>query len=195
MIETKKGLFLKEQILAFKKELILQRVSELLENEGFAGLTMQRIANYCNISVGALYKLFASKEDLFYAYVHYQIDLFMQKLQEGFLRLATPEEKLRFFIELKFKTFKDKKKILLDTIAADPLFFAKLNVTKNNPAQKIYLAVAEVLEEMGVKDPLKLSYALNGLTLGFLEYWLANNGELDKDYVYDMFIKSIKDRP
>ena len=83
---------------------------------------------------------------------------------------------------------------MLDTIAGDPLFFAKLNANKENPAKKLYERVAKELEHMGIEEPLKISYLLNGLTLGYLEFWLAGAGELDAEDAYKKVLHIIKDR-
>jgi len=186
---------IRERVKEYKKELILKKISRFLEKEGFENAKMADIAAYCGISVGALYKLFSSKEELFYSYIQYQIDLFYKKLEEGFQRIKEPRERVCFFIKLKFETFKEKKKVLIDTVAADPLFFAKLNTTKQNPAKKVYELLAKELEKAGIAKPLKMAYLLNGLTLGYLELWLStkDEGALDADEACGLFIKLIKE--
>jgi len=180
---------IKERVKAFKRELILQRVSELIEERGFEKLKMVDIAAACGISVGALYKLFSSKDELFYAYMDYQIDLFYRTLKSIFAGVEDPKERIRIYIELKFETLKTKKQLLNDTLAADPLFFAKFNVSKQNPAKKVYALLAEQLELLGAEDGLRLAYMLGGMTMGCIEMWLAGDGELDADYAYKHFIK------
>ena len=182
---------IKERIKAFKRELILQKVSELIEERGLEGLKMVDIAAACDISVGALYKLFGSKDELFYAYMEYQIDLFYRTLKSIFAGVEDPLDRIRIYIELKFETLQSKKQLLKDTIATDPLFFAKFNVTRENPARKVYTLLAEQLEAYGAQDGLRLAYMLSGMTRGCVEMWLAGDGELDAKRAYESFVKMI----
>jgi len=182
---------IKERIKAFKRELILQKVSELIEERGLEGLKMVDIAAACDISVGALYKLFGSKDELFYAYMEYQIDLFYRTLKSIFAGVEDPKERIRIYIELKFETLQSKKQLLKDTIATDPFFFAKLGISKQNPARKVYVLLAQQLELLGTHDGLRLAYMLSGMTRGCIEMWLAGDGELDADNAYKRFLKMI----
>jgi len=182
---------IKERIKAFKRELILQRVSELIEERGFEKLKMVDIAAACDISVGALYKLFGSKDELFYAYMEYQIDLFYRTLKSIFAGVEDPKERIRIYIELKFETLRSKKQLLKDTLATDPFFFAKFNLTKQNPAKKVYVLLAEQFDALGAKDGMRLAYMLGGMTRGCVEMWLAGDGELDAQKSYNYFIKML----
>jgi len=55
---------IKQKVLETKKSLVLEEISKIFENDGFSSVKMQDIANRLGISVGALYKLFSSKDDL-----------------------------------------------------------------------------------------------------------------------------------
>jgi len=186
---------IKDRIKEYKKELILQKISSFLEKEGFEKAKMADIAAYCGISVGALYKLFSSKEELFYSYIKYQIDLFYENLEKGFAKIEDPKKRICFFVAQKFKTFKEKKKVLIDTVAADPLFLAKLNTAKQNPAKKVYELLARELKKAKIAKPLKMAYLINGLTLGYVELWLTTGDErvLDVDEACGFILKMIKD--
>jgi len=182
------------QIKAFKQELILQKVSQYLEKHGYKNAKMADIAKFVGISVGALYKYFESKDMLFYAYVNYQIDTFYEHLKTTFATIQDPKERIFYFIQAKLKLFEEKRKLLTDTIAADPLFFIKLSATKENPAKKIYDLIAKELESIGVKDPIKASYLLNGITYGYIEHWIVYGGKLiDRaEEIYDRFFKGVE---
>ena len=71
---------IRKQIAETKRHLILQEVSRIFESEGFSTVKMQEIARHLGMSVGALYKLFDSKEKLYYAYIDFQIRLFYEML-------------------------------------------------------------------------------------------------------------------
>jgi len=190
---------IKERVKEFKKELVLKKVSQFFEKNGFNEAKMVDIASFCNISVGALYKLFPSKDELFYEYVNYQINQFYEKLKKGFENFEKCEDRLKYFIRLKFETFLEKKEILKDTVAGDPLFFTKLNANKGNPAQKVYKIVAEEFEKLNKKTPLKtedfekIAFLFNSFTYGYIEFWLIYNKDIMKyiEEAYDIFIKGI----
>ncbi len=187
---------IKEKIKEFKKELVLQRAGEYLEKHGFANSKMSDIASFCNLSVGALYKLFSSKEELFYEYVRLQIEIFVDNLLKGFEKIDDPIQRLQFFVELKFETFKSKVNLLKDTVAGDPLFFAKLNANKGNPAVAIYEVLAKEfakIEGLKTKDHLKLAILFHSFTFGYIEHWLIG-GDIHEDYAKeacDFFIKGV----
>ncbi|WP_187647565.1 TetR/AcrR family transcriptional regulator [Nitrosophilus labii] len=187
---------LKDKIREYKKELILKKAGEFLEKNGFEKSKMADIAAHCGISVGALYNFFSSKDELFYEYVKYQIDTFVKNLKKGFERIESPRERLEFFVKLKFETFKSKVNLLKDTVAGDPLFFAKLNANKGNPALKIYEILAkefEKMENLKTDDYIKLACLFHSFTFGYIEYWLNYDQHLDKfaQEACDFFIKGI----
>lgn len=153
-------------------------MSELFEKEGFDQIKMVDIAKYCGISVGALYKLFPSKEDLFYDYIQYQIDLFYKQLQERFNVVKTPKQRLKLFIDMMFHTFTSKKRLFMDTAAGDPLFFAKLALKRDNPAKKIYKLLErefEKLENRKISDTKQLAILFKSFLYGYIEYWLIHD--------------------
>ncbi|NPA64612.1 MAG: TetR/AcrR family transcriptional regulator [Epsilonproteobacteria bacterium] len=190
---------IKEKIKEFKKELVLQKVSQYLETHGFAKAKMADIAAFCGMSVGALYKLFGSKEELFYAYVNYQLTLFQHKLAQRLQHLQSPHDRIKAIIALKFETFQEKRQILKDTIAGDPLFFAKLSANRPVNLQKLYDTIAEEFEKIDaltplrVRDTRRIAYIFNAITYGYVEYWLVHGGDLRSfvDEAYEILMKGI----
>ncbi|NPA81635.1 MAG: TetR/AcrR family transcriptional regulator [Epsilonproteobacteria bacterium] len=190
---------IKKKVKEYKRELVLKSAGEFLEKSGFEKAKMADIASYCGISVGALYNLFPSKEDLFYQYVNYQIDLFYKELLQAYEYIKEPRERIKFFIKLKFQKFMQKRALLKDTVAGDPLFFAKLNANKGNPAALIYELIAKEFEKISkevdlkIKDYEKISYLLNSFTYGYIEYWLINDKNLLDfvDEAYELFMEGV----
>ncbi|MRI57898.1 MAG: hypothetical protein C6H99_00145 [Epsilonproteobacteria bacterium] len=195
----RKQMAIKEKIKEFKKELVLQKVSQYLETHGFAKAKMADIAAFCGMSVGALYKLFGSKEELFYAYVNYQLTLFQHKLAQRLQHLQSPHDRIKAIIALKFETFQEKRQILKDTIAGDPLFFAKLSANRPVNLQKLYDTIAEEFEKIDaltplrVRDTRRIAYIFNAITYGYVEYWLVHGGDLRSfvDEAYEILMKGI----
>ena len=46
------------------KELLMEAALAILARDGFDGVTIRKIADYCNLSVAAPYKHFKNKEDI-----------------------------------------------------------------------------------------------------------------------------------
>ncbi|WP_200762868.1 TetR/AcrR family transcriptional regulator [Nitrosophilus alvini] len=190
---------IKSRVKELKKELVLEEATSYFEEVGFEALKMQDLAKKCKISVGALYQLFGSKENLFYEYILRQINIFYQNLLKKCENAKSPEEKLKIFIKLKFETFSKKPKIIQDPIAGDPLFFYKLNRKKGNPAQIILEFLAREFENLNKKNALKsknfleTAYVFNSFTFGYIEFWLDYDGNLEEktEEAYRIFIEGI----
>ncbi|WP_457605549.1 TetR/AcrR family transcriptional regulator [Nitratifractor sp.] len=190
---------LKQKLQEAKTDLVLQAVSDYFDRRGFSEPTMQEIAAAVGLSVGALYKLFPSKEALFFAYISYQIRHFHQELLLHCIPLASSEERLLCYIRLKFRTFVSKRKAIEDPVLGDPLFFVKMNTRRENPAEPIYTLLAEQFRELSRElplrcdDHLKIAYLFNSHTMGYIEYWLNFGGDLESraDEAYESFIHGV----
>ena len=61
-------------------EAIFQATAQLVEREGMAGLTTNKIAAKAGFSVGTLYQYFASKDEIFRAMVQYSRETVLKEL-------------------------------------------------------------------------------------------------------------------
>ncbi len=189
---------IKKRVKEAKVEIVLEVVSEYFDRVGFSKPTMSDIAKEVGISVGALYKLFASKDELFFAYIGYQIEKFHKELVVATAK-KEPQEKLEIFVEMKFSTFVSKRKAIEDPILGDPLFFVKMNAQKVNPSKPIFEFLANEFEKLSLKqsskesDFNKVAYLFNSYTMGYIEHWLNFGGELKSDskQVVEMFLNGL----
>ncbi|WP_456431899.1 TetR/AcrR family transcriptional regulator [Nitratifractor sp.] len=192
---------LKAKVLETKRNLILERVAGIFEARGFGGVKMQEIAAALGISVGALYKLFPSKDALYYAYVAYEIDRFRERLlhecPEG--EAWGPRRCLERYVALKFETLSAKRKAIEDPVLGDPLFFMKMNTAQEDPARPIFDYLADLFARIRRLHPLreaddrKLAYIFNSHTTGYVEYWIHFGEGLDTDprEVVDRFLEGV----
>ncbi|SFP18347.1 TetR/AcrR family transcriptional regulator [Hydrogenimonas thermophila] len=191
---------IRQKVLETKKNLVLEEISKIFENDGFSSVKMQDIANRLNISVGALYKLFSSKDELFYEYIAYQIRLFHNMLVENCSSLSQPKLCLETYVKLKFDVFTAKRKAIEDPVIGDPLFFFKMNTQKNDPVKPIFEFLAELFERLDKIEPLKeknymkLAYLFNAFTMGYIEYWINYDEKLEESasVVLEEFLKGMK---
>ena len=177
---------IRKKVIETKRRIILEEVSKIFEAEGFSQVKMQEIAKRLDISVGALYKLFESKEALFHAYIDYQIRRFHQSLLDHCPSMNDPELCLRRYIRMKFDTFRSKRKAIEDPVVGDPLFFLKMSSRQTDPARPIFEYLAglfEILDREGPlreRDTMKVAYLFNSFTTGYIEYWLHFDGALQE---------------
>ena len=191
---------IREKVLETKKNLVLQKVSEYFEEVGFDNVKIQEIAEHTGLSVGALYKLFPSKEQLFFEYIEFQIRKFHEELIAASAGITDPMELLKMYVELKFAAFSSKKEAMRHPVIGDPLFFVKMNTQKSEPAGPIYDFLADIFARLCKTVPLreanhkKTAYLFNAFTTGFIEYWLNGAGELDDDpaYVVELFLTGLR---
>ncbi len=191
---------IKAKVEETKRQLILEAVAEFFDKRGFNGVKMQEIAKALGISVGALYKLFPSKEALFYAYVAFEIETFYRRLLEQCPPDdADPLTCLRRYIRLKFDTFASKRHALEDPVIGDPLFFMKMNTRQQDPSAPIFDYLTERFEQLGKiqpfkePNPRKVAYLFNAFTTGYVEYWIHYQGGLDEaeEQVLDLFLEGV----
>jgi len=185
---------IKSKVLAYKKELILEEAGKYIESVGYNALKINDLSKKCGISVGQIYQLFESKEKLFYEYVLYQINNFFLSLQEACKGVKSPKERLLIFTKMKLDIFKQKRKVIQDPIAGDPLFFMKLN--SKNPSIIIQEFLTEQFKELDKKYELKnknylqLAFSYSAYVLGHIEYCFS---EFSKNRCDEKLAKEILD--
>ncbi len=177
---------IRQKMQETKADLVLEHVSDYFDKVGFSQATMQEIASAVGISVGALYKLFPSKDALLSAYVEHQIRQFDKALRTACLPLTDPRKCLILFIQMKFSTFASKKKALEDPVLGDPFFFLKIHTKKADAAESIMRFLAEQFDRLQKEVPfksenhLKTAYLFNSYTMGYIEYWVNYGGKLEE---------------
>ena len=190
---------IRKQIVETKRHLILQEVSRIFESEGFNAVKMQEIARRLGISVGALYKLFDSKDELYYAYIDFQIRRFHETLLRECPAAEDPRVCLECYIRMKFEVFTAKRKAIEDPVVGDPLFFLKMSAQRGDPAKPIFEYLARLFEKLHAVYPLRdsnflrLAHLFNAFTTGHVEYWLHYGGRLEVPpaEVLSLFLKGV----
>jgi AcrR family transcriptional regulator len=94
-------------------EAIFQATAKLVERDGMANLTTNKIAAKAGFSVGTLYQYFSSKDAIFRAMVQYSREMVLQELSSFLYRVETksdaaeidPEFFFRHYIRICIKGF------------------------------------------------------------------------------------------
>ena len=186
---------IKEELKNLKKELILEKVSTYFEEVSYEHTKIADISKDLDIAVGTLYKLFRSKENLYYEYLMYQVNKFYLELLNN--QTDNPEENIKTFIKLKYSYFVQKRKAIESNIKTDPLFFHKLYTGEENPMNNVYKLLEENIE-LFLKDDTKnyqqLAICFNRLSDGFIEDWMMRDFDLlnEIDTTFDMFFSGVQ---
>ncbi|HYC00698.1 MAG TPA: TetR/AcrR family transcriptional regulator [Candidatus Limnocylindrales bacterium] len=104
VVEEKK-LSRKERELQFRLNLVLDAAEEIFADTSFAGASVEDIAQRAEISVGTLYNLFRSKEDLYRAMVSRAQNMFFDRMVERLDEARGPRDKIVASVSYYFEHF------------------------------------------------------------------------------------------
>ncbi|MEA2050846.1 MAG: TetR/AcrR family transcriptional regulator [Campylobacterota bacterium] len=184
-----------KQLKDIKKELILKEVSKYFEKVTYEHTKIADISKDLDIAVGTIYKLFTSKENLYYEYLMYQINNFYKELLER--QTSNAKENIKLFIKLKYSYYTQKRKAVESNILTDPLFFHKIYTGKENPMNNVYEFLEDnfkIYLEDDLQNYKQLAICFNRLSDGFIESWIAQNFDLmdEIDTIFNMFFGGIQ---
>jgi len=191
---------IRQKVLEAKRRVVLEETAGIFENEGFTALKIQEIAEKLDMSVGALYNMFGSKEGLYLAYIEDQIRHFQERLAQACAASPDARACLVHFVRLKFAAFSQKRKAIEDPVGGDPLFFLKTNSRLTETLCPIYDHLAVIFEklheseQLKERDFLKVAHLFNAFTTGYVEYWLGSKKSLDEspETVVARFLEGMK---
>jgi AcrR family transcriptional regulator len=103
--EEARKLSRKEREQQFRLNLILDAAEEVFAETSFAGATVEEIAQRAEISVGTLYNLFRSKEDVYRALISRAQNQFFDRMEERVTEARGPLEKVRAVVGYYFEHF------------------------------------------------------------------------------------------
>lgn len=92
---------------------MLEAAEELFAGGGYHNTTMQEIAEKADFSVGALYHLFDSKEDLYIKLVEMRMNDYLQLADTKLDDASGPLEKVRTLIATKLQFFREHRRFFL----------------------------------------------------------------------------------
>lgn len=134
---------------ASKKKLYVKTSAKYFEKFGYENANMSKLAKELKISVGTLYKIFGNKENLYFEYILYQIELFVKNLNSN--KTEDPVENLKLYLKYKYHYFISHEKSIELSLAHDPFFFHKLDRSQSHPMGEIFEFLAEQFQEI-LKD-------------------------------------------
>ncbi len=180
---------------------ILSVAEKLFLEKGYNKTGIRDIAKECGISIGLIYKIFESKEDIFIRILKKHIKIALKEINEALSQATSFEDKLNKFLENFIKQFRKKEKffyIFLTSLGTNFLIDKK-RFQLQDIAQKISQIFQNILEEGKQKgfidkniDTFFLSkYILGGIINNIYGYVIEKNEKLPENFL-DMTKNIIK---
>ncbi|MFB6468576.1 TetR/AcrR family transcriptional regulator [Cytobacillus sp. Hz8] len=147
-----------------KKELILNTTLELIQQEGFEGVTIRKIAAMANVNVALINYHFGSKDRL----INAAIQVLVSSFKETFAILDNdsiePRKRLKSFLIQYIDSYREYPFIVRKLVNQEPLLFESqidfVNFLRAMGLKKMRHTIEEIT---GEKDPDKLTIMMSHL--------------------------------
>lgn len=204
----------KEREKQARREAIMASAREIFFAKGFNATTMDEIAHKAELSKGALYLYFTSKEELYVSVMSEGLSILFERTEEAIKLDLSPDQMLRKLGEVHYRYHLDYPEY------ARIFFFSEhRNVVKQLPRELIqegmdkgmryFQLIVEIIKkgiEQGIfapADPRKAAVTFWGATSGTLLLFEedVNREIIGMDveelfyYTLDLFIDALKKRP
>jgi AcrR family transcriptional regulator len=190
---------IKKKLHEYKRELILEEAGKLFVQEGYEAMKIADLAKISGVSVGTIYNMFGSKENLYNHYIMKMVEHAMETLRNSLQHYNSPIDKVREVTRIKFELICQHKLPLKESMN-DPSFFLHISDDRDNPMMQVYDYLAEAVmkpladEIRSTKKPMELVFLFDGLTIGAIKYWMACDGDLMErvDATVEQFLQLAK---
>jgi AcrR family transcriptional regulator len=177
----------REREKAQHRQLILEAAEVVFAEKDFHSATVHEIAERAEFSVGYLYNLFQSKEEVFAELVDMRAGQYVAEVENRLAGQQDVREKVRTVIRAKLDFFQRNRRffrIFSRLAAAGRMEGPALLPQKVSKRYRAFLQrLAQVFEEgmqSGVfarVDPLRLVLCMEGMTNAAIAYWVHGGGE------------------
>ena len=162
-----------EELIKVKKDLYLKAATEYFDRYGYKSFKISHLAKELEISVGTIYNLFTSKENLYLEYLISKLQNFLDTLKSK--ETNNPKENLELYLSCKYEIFIQIDKNTDDTITNDPYFFHKLDISNHAIVDEIYDFLIRQFKEMYPNKNMNYKHIatlFKKLSDGFIESYL-----------------------
>jgi AcrR family transcriptional regulator len=184
-----------EELNRVKKELYLNAAARYFDETGYKHFKISDLAKELETSVGTIYNLFGSKEELYVEYLILKMEIFLGNIKrnEG----SDPLENLRTYLTYKYAQFIQTEHHRDEPITNDPYFFHKLEISNHSVVEEIY---QYLVRQLRILIPFEntnhkhFAILFKKLSDGFIESYLY--GECQAEHIVDetieMFLRGTK---
>ncbi len=193
---------IRKKMQELKRELILEEAALLFIEDGFENMKIVDLAKKVGVSVGTIYTLFGSKDNLYQNYLNNQIEHYLGVIKEETSKHSDPIVRLRVLAEIRFGAMIKHKNAIRLSVINDPTFFINISDDKESPLFSLFTYITEnvmtpLAEQFNSsKEPLDMTFLFDGLAIGMIKYWMVKEGDLlDRvDELVEDFLILVKDR-
>ena len=177
----------KERELQFRMNLVLDAAEEIFAEASYAQVSVEEIAQRAEISVGTLYNLFHSKEDIYRGVVSRAQDIFFKNLELESEEARGPKEKVHAVVRYAFEHFSKYSRQFRHYVSATNGFQWELKSKLERDAfdaQQSFMGKLVEICQRGMDEgmfkkglPAELmAVTLMGVPHSFLMVWLEQEG-------------------
>lgn len=193
---------LKKKVQELKRELILEEAAKLFQKDGYENMKVAELASNVRVSVGSIYTLFGSKENIYHNYILDQIDHYLEMLDNQIRDIQDPCEKLKILTYIKFNAFVEHKHELQSIGANHPLYFINVSKADDGAMIGIYEYISEnimqPLKEVtnSSKSAMDMTFLYDGLGVGMVKHWMLMDDDLvgRSDELIESFLLLVKNK-
>lgn len=178
-----------EEVNKVKKELYLKESAKYIDNIGYKNFKISQLVKQLETSVGTIYNLFNSKEELYLEYLILKLQIFSQRLKEQ--ETTNAMENLKLYLQCKYEIF-----IQIDKnspMTSDPYFFHKLDIANHPIVLEIYEFLQRQFQQLSPHT--KISYRHQAILFkkfsdGFIESYLLekyDTSNIVEDTIHQFF--------
>ncbi|MCA1056018.1 TetR/AcrR family transcriptional regulator [Rossellomorea aquimaris] len=181
-----------------KEKLIIQTSIKLFASKGFNATSVQEIVNECDISKGAFYLYFKSKEALLLAIMRYYFELIKEKVDIIEEEDLPPYEKFRKQLEFQLVEVWKHKEFIIMQIRENAMPFnedihALLHEMKVHTYQYYRRRLTAIYGKEIEPYFWDLSLIIQGILKSYLEVVMLDKVEMDFHYLSQFILKRLDD--
>jgi len=185
------GLSRKERERERHRRAVLEAAEKVFSTRGYHAATIQEIAGLAEFSVGALYNMFAGKEDLYRRLVELRVEEFLGEVEERLEQAGDARGKVRAVLETKLEFFNRRKdffRIFAHVASGEggsgppPPSRACLEMLQSYEERLVDAVAAGVREGVFAdRDPWLVVLCLEGMTNAIVGRWIhTGDDQLDR---------------
>lgn len=184
-----------EELNRVKKELYLNAAARYFDETGYKHFKISDLAKELETSVGTIYNLFGSKEELYIEYLILKMETFLANLKEH--EGSDPLENLKIYLTYKYANFIQTDQHRQEPMMNDPYFFHKLEISNHSVVEEIYQYLVRQLRILLPSENTNhkhLAILFKKLSDGFIESCLYGECQAGQivDETIDMFLHGVK---
>jgi AcrR family transcriptional regulator len=181
-----------------KEKLIIETSIKLFASKGFSATSVQEIVNECDISKGAFYLYFKSKEALLLAIMKYYFEMIRDQVDLIELEDLAPYEKFRKQLEFQLVEVWKHKEFIIMQIRENAMPFnedihALLHQMKIHTYEFYKRRLTAIYGDEIEPYFWDLSLIIQGILKSYLEVVMLDKVELDFHYLSGFILKRVDD--